>query len=226
VPQLNIAVTAQTGWDTSYVTYYGRRTGRSMIRRTPARIAALSAAVLAAALIAFFVVSALNPAVNTGPLGDGGTPGGICVPIAPGRVMSWGITYLGNTGSSDAVIEKVALVKARNARLVATYVVPITGKNEYGQWWGYPPARHLPAGVDWRAHQRVPGASVAPAHGLEHADLVTVIQPAGGPLAQVQAIDVFYRESGINYHMQTHWQFVFLVGQTKCPDDWPQKYPG
>lgn len=178
-----------------------------------------------AALIAYFVVSAVEPAVNTGPLGNGGTAGGICAPLAPGQVLSWGVTYLGNTGSSDAVIEKVALVKARNARLVASYVVPITGNNEYGSMLGYPPPSHLPPGVDWHAHQRVPGASVAPAHGREHADLVTVIQSTGGPLAEVQAIDVFYRESGINYHMQTHYRFVLLVG-TACSNDWPQKYPG
>jgi hypothetical protein len=196
-----------------------------MIRRTPARIAALWVAVLVAALIAFLVVSAGDPAVNTGPLGKGGTAGGVCVPLARGQVESWGITYLGNAGSSDAVIEKVDLVKARNARLVASYVVPITGSQEYGSWFGYPPAAHLPPGVDWSAHQHVPGANVAPAHGPDHADLVTVIQPTG-PLAEVQAIDVFYQESGTNYHLQTHYRFVLLVGQKSCPLDWPQKYPG
>lgn len=197
-----------------------------MTSRTPARIAVLSAAVLAAALIAFFAWSALIPAMNTGPLGNGGTAGGICAPLAPGQVLSWGITYLGNTGSSDAVIEKVALVNARNARLVASYVVPITGNNEYGSLAGYPPPEHTQPGVDWPAHQGVPGASVAPAHGRDHADLVTVIQPTGtGPLAEVQAIDVFYQESGTNYHMQTHYRFVLLVGTT-CPDNWPLKYPG
>ena len=195
-----------------------------MTSRAGLRIAAVTAAVLVAALFAFFVVSTAYPAVNTGPLGNGGTAGGICVPLAPGQVESWGITYLGNTGSSDAVIEKVGLVKARNARLVASYVVPITGNQEYGSWFGYPPPPQHQPGVDWSAHQRVPGASVAPAHGPDHADLVTVIQPTG-PLAEVQAIDVYYQESGTNYHLQTHYRFVLLVGQ-KCTSNWPQKYPG
>ena len=70
----------------------------------------------------------------------------------------------------------------------------------------------------------MPGARVAPAQGRDHADLLTVIQPTG-PLAEVQAIDVFYQESGTNYHMQTRYRFVLLVGKA-CPDDWPSKYPG
>jgi hypothetical protein len=195
-----------------------------MTSRTRIRMAAVTAAVLVAALLAFLARSALDPAVNTGPLGNGGTAGGVCVPLAPGQVESWGITYLGNTGSSDAVVDKVGLVRARNARLVASYVVPITGNQEYGSWFGYPPPPQHQPGVDWSARQRVPGASVTPARGLDHADLVTVIQPTG-PLAEVQAIDVFYQEAGTNYHMQTHYRFVLLVGKT-CPDDWPQKYPG
>jgi hypothetical protein len=194
-----------------------------MPRRTRIRIAAVAAAVLVAG-VAFFAKSAVAPAMNTGPLGNGGTAGGICAPLASGQPLSWGVTYLGNTGGSDAVIEKVDLVNARNARLVASYVVPITGNNEYGSIPGYPSARHLEPGVGWGAHQRVPGARVAPAQGRDHADLVTVILPTG-PLAEVQAIDVFYQESGTNYHMQTHYRFVLLVGKA-CPNDWPQKYPG
>jgi len=193
----------------------------NLTSRARIRIAAVAAAILTG-LIAFFVVSAAYPSVNAGPLGNGGTVGGICVPLKPGQVESWGITYLGNTGSSDALIEKVGLVNARHARLVASYVVPITGNNEYGSWFGYPPPPDHQAGVDWKAHQRVPGASVAPEQGLHHADLVTVIQPTGPP-AEVQAIDVFYQESGTDYHMQTHYRFVLLVGK-QCPDDWPQKY--
>lgn len=112
-----------------------------MTSRMRVRIAVLAAAVLLAALVTFLLVSRLDPAVNTGPLGNGGTAGGICSPIAPGQVDSWGITYLGNTGSSDAVIEKIALVKPRNLRLVASYVVPITGYREYGDNFGYPRLR-------------------------------------------------------------------------------------
>ena len=188
-------------------------------------IAAAAAAVLVVSLIAFFLVTRVVPPLNTGPLGNGGSEGGICVPLAQGEPLSWGVTYLGNSGGSDAVIEKVDLVNAKDARLVATYVVPIKGLNEYGGLAGYPAGQHLESGVDWAARQGVPGGTVTPVHGHDHADLVTVILPTG-PVAEAQAIDVFYREDGTNYHMQTHYRFVLLVGQKQCSDNWSQKYPG
>ena len=195
-----------------------------MTSRTGGRVIAVTAAVLLAGSIAYFVVTRVTPPMNTGPLGNGGTAGGICVPLAPGQPLSWGITYLGNTGGSDAVIEKVDLVNAKDARLAATYVVPITGLNEYGGLAGYPAGQHLASGVDWAARQRVPGGTVAPVQGHDHADLVTVIQPTG-PVAEVQAIDVFYREDGTNYYMQTHYRLVLLVGQ-QCTNNWSDQHPG
>jgi hypothetical protein len=187
------------------------------------RIAILVAAVLLAALIAYLVAAPSSPAVNTGPLGDGGTSGGICVPIRPGAVESWGITYLGNTGRSDAIIEKISLVRPRNLRLAASYVVPITGLTEYGSWFGYPPAPPQ-RGVQWSRHTLAAGTHLPPARGRDHADLVTVLQPTG-PVAEAQAINVFYLESGTRYQMQTHYRFVLLVGQKSCPVNWPRKYP-
>jgi hypothetical protein len=198
--------------------------GSHRLTSTHARIAVLVAAVVAAGLIALTLVSHFAPGINTGPLGDGGEGGGICIPIARGQVESWGITYLGNTGSSDAVIQKIDLVQPRNLRLVASYVVPITGNFEYGSYYGYPPA-HTELGVQWPQHKRAIGASIPPQHGHAHGDLLTVLKPTAGPVAEAQAIDVYYQESGTSYHMQTHYRFVLLVGQKTCPDNWPQKYP-
>jgi hypothetical protein len=195
-----------------------------MIRSPRVRIAALVAAVLLAALIVFLVVLRLDPGVNTGPLGDGGTAGGVCIAIGPGKVESWGITDLDNTGHTDATIQKVSLVGARHLRLLAAYVVPIAGTQEYGSWFGYPPAPPQ-RGVEWSKHTVAAGTQLPPARGIAHADLVTVLQPTG-LLAEAQAIDVIYQADGINYEMQTHYRFVVLVGKKACPGNWPQKYPG
>jgi hypothetical protein len=38
--------------------------------------------------------------------------------------------------------------RARHLRIVDAYVVPITGSQEYGSWFGYPPAPYQ-RGVEW-----------------------------------------------------------------------------
>lgn len=185
--------------------------------RTVIRIAAIAAVILMASSCGG------DPAVNSGPLGDGGDPGGICVPIRPGQVESWGITELINTGRSNAVIETTRLDSARRLRIVDAYVVPITGPQEYGSWFGYPPAPYQ-RGVEWSQRTRAKGARVPPRSGSRHADLLIVLQPAG-PVAKARGITVLYREGGTQYELRTHYRFVLLVGKKTCPTNWPAKYP-
>lgn len=75
-----------------------------------------------------------------------------------------------------------------------------------------------------KRRMRADGARTPPAHGLHRADLLTVLKPTW-PVAEAQAIDVFYRSARQQCHLQTHIRFVLLVGK-QCPDNWPQKYPG
>jgi hypothetical protein len=187
------------------------------MRRTISRIAASAGVVL------LISSCGADPAVNSGPLGDGGNPGGICVPIRPGQVESWGITELVNTGRSNAVVETTRLDNARHLRIVDAYVVPITGSQEYGSWFGYPPAPHQ-RGVEWTRHTRAKGARVLPHIGSKDADLLIVLQPAG-PVAEALGITVLYREGGTQYELRTRYRFVLLVGKKTCPASWPAKYP-
>ncbi len=183
---------------------------------------ARAAALAAAALLA----TSCAASVNTGPLGKGGTSGGICQPVRPGQVVSWGQTDLFNTGSSDAIIESVSLVQPQHVRLIAAYVVPITGLLDYGDWNG-PPQRvpHL-AGVQWARHTRARGAHVPPRHGLPHADLVAVLKPTAR-VAKALALRVRYREAGTQYVMQTNFRLVFLWGGLNvCASNCPRKFPG
>ncbi len=185
--------------------------------RTAWRAGALLGAV---ALLA--VSCSASPAVDTGPLGKGSDPGGICGFLHPGEVFSYGETFLQNTGGSDAVITKVDLVHARNLRLVASYVVPIKANWDMGAGGGFP----LPPepGIEWSQRAIAVGAAIPPpAHGVRHYDLLTVLKPTG-PLARAEGIDVFYQEAGTRYHMQTDYRFVLFVGK-QCPDNWPLKYP-
>jgi hypothetical protein len=185
--------------------------------RTASRVAALTG------LVVLLAAACGRPSVDTGPLGDGGVGGGICVPVRPGGVLSWGITVLRNTGDSNAVIEKVSLVGADNMQLAASYVVPIAGKNDYGAWPGYPPAPPH-RGVEWPQHSLAKGARIPPSVGLRHANLLTVLKPMA-QVSKALAIDVLYRESGTEYELLTHYPIVIVLGGVNaCPDNWAKKF--
>jgi hypothetical protein len=184
------------------------------VTRAVSWIAAIAAMVLLAA-------SCGGPVVNTGPLGNGGDSGGICVYLHPGAVLSYGVIGLRNTGSSEAIIQQVSLVKPQHLRLVASYVVPITGHLGYGVWDGYPPAPHQ-AGVEWARHTRAVGTHLPPTHAFEQANLVIVLKPTG-PVGKALATDVFYLEGGQQYEMQNTYRFVLIHHQ--CPRNWVRKYP-
>lgn len=186
------------------------------------RLAGRIVQVVAAALL--IASCSAGPSANDGPLGNGGSAGGICIPIRAGQVESWGVTEFVNNGQSDAVIEKITLVKARRVHLTASYIVPITGSLEYGSWFGYPPAPPQ-KGVEWSQHSAVKGARIAPRIGSRHSNLLAVLRP-NGSVAQLQAIRVAYREANKQFLFQTHYRILLLVGRNNCPADWQQKFPG
>jgi hypothetical protein len=172
-------------------------------------------AALACPVVVLGAACSSGPSVDTGPLGDGGTRGSICMPVRSGGVVSWGITILRNSGQSNAVIERVSLLGARKLRLVASYVVPITGLRDYGAWEGYPPAPPQP-GVIWSKHTLARGAVIPPQIGQRHSNLVTVLKPTGR-VGKARAIDVLYREDGTQSRLVTHTRFVILAGVKSCP---------
>lgn len=155
--------------------------------------------ILAAALLA----SCAN-AINTGPFGNGGGQGGICSPVGPGGVLSYGGQEFRNSGPDTGFIDKVTLYRPRELRLVAAYVVPITGRDLYGNWVGYPPAARAvkQPGVQWAQRQRADSARIPPAHGHGVTNLLLVLKPTG-KVGTAQGIDVYYREAGQLYHLRT-----------------------
>jgi hypothetical protein len=69
---------------------------------------------------------------GSGPLKDGGDPATECAPVPAGGVLSDGFEALRNTGTSAAVIQKVALADPHGLRILAAYVVPVTDDTLYG----------------------------------------------------------------------------------------------
>jgi hypothetical protein len=93
--------------------------------------------------------------------------------------------------------------------------VPITGDDLYGVLDGYPPAEHLDPGVHWAERQRANGARIPRSPGNDVTNLVLVLKPTAS-LGSAQGVDIFYGESGQQYHMRTATRVVISVG-AQCP---------
>ena len=159
--------------------------------------------------LALLAACSSAPAVNTGPFGGGGDSSSLCVPVGRGGVLSYGLNAFTNTGGT-ARIERVALTDPHDLRIVAVYVVPVTGNTLYGVLSGYPPARGLPADVQWDRRQRANGAAIPHSRGIQY-NLVLVLKPAGTK-GTARSVDVFYRAAGQDYHLQTTTRIEVLAG--------------
>jgi hypothetical protein len=151
-------------------------------------------------------------AINTGPFGDGYSPGANCGVVSPGGVASYGVEELRNIGADTAVVERVSLTDPHHLIIKAAWVVPLNGPNAYGFQRGWPP-KVLDPGVEWSRRQRAVGARVPRAHGQHSANLVLVLKPVGRD-GRARAVDVFYRESGQHYHLRYNTSVELKVAKS------------
>jgi hypothetical protein len=153
--------------------------------------------------------------VNTGPFGNGGIYGQECAFVPPGSVLSYGFDEFRNVGGATATIDKVTLADSHGIRMLAAYVVPVTGHELYGVLFGYPPDAHLPQGVQWSRRQPTNGATIPPSRGRHDVtNLVLVLKPTA-TTGSARGISVFYRESGQRYHLLTATR-IRLKTASKC----------
>jgi hypothetical protein len=152
------------------------------------------------------------PAVNTGPLGDGGQPGVLCNPVhSRTQSLTNGFTALSNSSKSPVVINHISLDSPHRLRLLAAYVVPIAGHNLVGDWAGFPPsARELSAGVEWAQRRPAVGAHIAPDRPNQVVNLVVALKPEG-LLGTAKGIDIYYSGGITQYHMLTATQLRVVV---------------
>ena len=177
-----------------------------------------------AALLAFLVacsspdhpVSPPDHPVNTGPFGgQGETIGTICVPIEPGQVVADGFNAISNNGQATAVIGRVEPVSPHGLRLLAAYVVPITGHILYGAQAGYPPLPDAPRGFQWGERQKADGARVPHTSGPHAMNLLLVLGTRGARSTH-KGVDVWYHVRGQHYHLRTGVGLIALVAKS-CP---------
>jgi hypothetical protein len=137
-----------------------------------------------------------------GPLNDKGTPGDLCSPVPRGGVLSDGFEALTNTSKAAVIVRNVSLADPHGLRIVAAYIVPITGHDLYGVRSGFPPAAHLDSGILWSKRQRASGARIPPSDAGHVVNLVVVVKPANSG-GTAKGIDVDYAASGQQYRMRT-----------------------
>jgi hypothetical protein len=169
--------------------------GHSVGRLAPLGLAFLVSAILAAC--------SSGPAMS-GPFGrSGGGPGMVCTWTPPGSVLTYGLEQFPNTGGT-AKIQTVALVSPHDLRVVADWVVPITGTNLIGVHSGQPTGRGAPPmapGIQWAQRQRADGATIRHTPGSDVINIVLVIKPSGG-IGSAAGLDVYYTSSGGSYLLQ------------------------
>ncbi len=144
-----------------------------------------------------------------GPFGNGGDPGSLCTPVPRGSIVTYALVALENHGTATARITKVNLTDPRHGlRVLAAYVVQVTGTVLYGVRLGFPQADQMPAGEHWQ--QRV-AAEKAQVYGNKVANLVLVLRPAftGG---SARGVDVYYQVGDNQYLLRSATRIRIVVG--------------
>jgi hypothetical protein len=154
--------------------------------------------------------------VNSGPLGGAGRGTGITCAPTKGRqgVVTYGSIDFPNTSASTVHIDTVSLADPDGLRMLAAYVVPITGTLLYGFLQGYPPRQHIPAGIQWSQRQRADGATLPHTRGRDVYSLVAILQPTRNP-GWARGVNIYYHAGGQRYLLRQGLQI--LVGVNRCP---------
>lgn len=152
--------------------------------------------------------------VNTGPLGDGGTPGEECVPVdakSPSAVI--GIDALQNTSNETVTIDSVILAYPKQLKLTSVLLVPIAQHNLIGVALTYPPPQGPEPGVMWDQRRPAPGTTIAPGSLTEN--LVAMVT-AEATTAQAAGLIVSYHNTGHRYILHTATRIRLQVSPSVC----------
>jgi hypothetical protein len=99
----------------------------------------------------------------------------------------------------------------RHLAIRAAWIIQIRNAASFGAFQGWP-QEHIPPGVKWSQRVEAAGARVPPSRHGRSADLVVVLRLTGRKGA-ARNIDVFYRESGQQYH----FRYNTAIGLTQAP---------
>jgi hypothetical protein len=142
-----------------------------------------------------------SPALNTGPLGNGGGAGQQCVPGRVGQPVTLGLYAFRNMGRSPAVITRVALADPHGLRMTSPVIVAITSTAEIGIWDTFPPQLTPDLKGPWAHRRPAVGARLTP--GRTFWNLVFALQPTTSRYGRSNGVDLWYTEGGQQYRLRT-----------------------
>lgn len=155
---------------------------------------------------------------NSGPLGGQGSTGINCAPtIGWDGVVSYGTIEFANASALPVAITKVTLADPRGLRMLATYVVPVTGDTISGFVQGYPSGNKMPSGEQWSKRQRADGATIKHSRGQDVINLIAVLKPTRNP-GWARGINIYYHSSGGQRYLLRQGLQI-LVGINRCPSN-------
>jgi hypothetical protein len=168
-------------------------------------------AVLAGALIYFLAACSNGGPATDGPLG-GGAPGGsfLCQPARVGQPEAFGVEVFTNHGHAAIVLDRVALLRPRNERLIGSYAVPgayIVG----GVPWPPGPSDLPPT---WKDRQPVHGFRLAPRKSF---NMVLGVIATARSRATSQGMRIYYHDTaGSSYLTVDHNKMIIDTTKQEC----------
>ena len=176
-----------------------------------------ASAVVAAAVAVCLAGCSSGIIFNSGPLGGQDGTGITCAPTVGWRgVVTYGSIFA-NSSASHVFIDKVSLADPRGLRMLAAYVVPVTGDSIIGFVQGYPSGKLLPSDEPWSQRQRADGAIVKHSRGQAVTSLLAVFKPTRNP-GWARGINIYYHSSDGQRHLLRQGLQI-LVGINKCPNN-------
>jgi hypothetical protein len=160
----------------------------------------------AAAALAITLWPSSGPSWD-GPFGmSGPTTAASCIPI-PGRVITYGVESVKNSGPSDATIVSIGYDNPHNLQVLQAFTIPVHGYL-YGGRTGYPPR--------WMLAERT--SVIRPGHEYN----VIIVTRLTGQEGHADAVLVNYTEHGTQYRLRT---IAALAVKYEPPSVFPTPFP-
>ncbi len=182
----------------------------------PVRIIWRAAAAGTAFLAAAAMASCGSSGLLAGPFAEPRIPSVQCEPLAGHQLATDGDEAVRNHGTATAVIDKVALARAKGLLLERAWAVPTTAQLE-GMSWGAPPPPYHLLGWHWGRRHLGKGARVPPSTGkYDRTNLLVVVALAPGVTRGTAAgIDIWYHVGANHYHLRTKVALV-VINRKSC----------